>query len=149
MRRLFALAAVVGMVFVMAIPAQAAKPVLYPVDDVQNDAACNETVDIIETGWVRVHPHTNGKIAENVTYHLDVTFTDGETEVFFRDRGRDQVIYTDTGLEINLAGRLSGLYDGENAHIGNMTLVITFGEPDLFEWTVNGGQDVNICGQFA
>jgi len=126
---------------------QDAAPEKIYVDNVLENVACGGTVDIIETGFIVFHQHTNGKILENNTYHLNVTYTDGETEVFFRDRGRDQLTLIDGGLEVNVAGRTSFLYDEQNAHVGNLTFVIIF-EPFSFETVINAGHDVDICGYF-
>lgn len=151
MRRLLVIGAVVGMVFALSAPARADKPAKYDVDNVLVGAACGGTVDIIETGFVVYHPHTKGKILENSTYHLDVIYTDGETEIFFRDRGSDVVTITEDGLlAIKVAGRTSFL-DSEgpdgSAHIGNLTILIDF-DPFSITTIDNGGQDVEICSLF-
>jgi hypothetical protein len=112
MRRLIALAAAVGLLVVLAVPAQAAEPVKTYVDKTRVGAACGGTVDIIETGFIINNEHKNGKVLHNVTYHLDVIFTDGETEVLFRDRGGDRGVATEGGLEVHIAGRSSELFDG-------------------------------------
>ena len=147
MRRLFALAVVVGMVFVLAVPAQAAKPTKEVIDNRYPGELCGGTVDLIETGFVIWHEHTNGKIAENNVYHLNVIYTDGEKELFYRDRGRDQLIYTDTGLIVNVAGRTSFVNDDGFAHIGNFSWIVTW-EPFSVELVYHAGQHVDICGYF-
>ena len=148
MRRLIALAAVTGLVFVLAIPAQAAPPVKIPVDNHHVGELCGGTVDLIETGWVSVHPHSNGKIAENNTYHLDVIYTDGTKELFYRDRGRDMVIETDTGFIVTVAGRSSFVDDDGFAHIGRFSWIVTL-EPFSVDLIYHAGQHVDVCGYFA
>jgi|GEM_PF-6963751 len=147
MRRLLSLGVVVGLLFVLTVPAQAAAPERIYKDNVLEGAACGGTVDIIETGWVLVHEHTNGKIAENSTYHLDVTYTDGEKSLFYRDRGRDQLTFTDDGLVVNVAGRSSFVDDDGYAHIGNFSWIVVW-EPFSVELVYHAGRAVDICGYF-
>lgn len=147
MRRLIALAAVVGLVFVLAVPAQAAPPIKKTVDNNLPGELCDGTVDLIEKGFIIVHEHKNGKVLENATYHLNVIYTDGDKELFYRDRGRDQVVETDTGFIVNVAGRSSFVDDDGFAHIGNFSWVVTL-EPFSFELVYHAGQHVDICGYF-
>lgn len=151
MRRLHVIGVVAGVVLALAAPVQADQPDKFEVAEVNEGVACGGTVDIVETGFVVYHPHKKGKVLENATYHLDVIYTDGETEIFFRDRGSDLVTITDDGLlAVKVAGRTSFL-DSEGpdgrAHIGNLTILI-----DLETWEVttidNGGHDVEICSHF-
>jgi hypothetical protein len=147
MRRLVVLAAAVGLVFVLAVPAQAAPPVRITVDNYLPGELCDGTVDLIEKGFIIVHEHTKGKVLENNAYHLDVIYTDGEKELFYRDRGRDQVIATETGIIVNVAGRSSFVDDDGFAHIGNFSWIVTW-EPFSVELVYHAGQHVDICGYF-
>jgi hypothetical protein len=139
------LAALAMTVLVPAAVAVAPEKVV--VDNLVEGGACGGTVDIIESGFIVFHGHRNGKILENNTYHLDVTFTDGEKELFYRDRGRDQITATEDGIVVNVAGRTSFVNDDGYAHIGNFSWVVVW-EPFSVTLVYHGGQDVDICGYF-